>query len=253
VSCLDCGRKLGWFASKKTCPSTAGGCGRTPLCKGCLGYALATEESAKKDKLSAKLLTCCKACFKKHTLLDMSKSEDVLGPAPGETVTILYVHGGGGCRLMFRRHAEDMVRRGLRCVLMDLPGHGARMDEPLTLELAIKQIVETAQKLAPPCRATGMKPVLIGGSLGGYIGMELLGRHPDLFSAAVVLMCGQNVGVGRGIAASLGLSAMETFVPMMGPASLLSGLLSQVRKNGNMRYQREQTYSCIVVVKTNAR
>jgi pimeloyl-ACP methyl ester carboxylesterase len=212
-----------------------GGCSRTPLCKDCVGYALATEESTKKDKLSAKLLTCCKACFKKHTSLDMSKTEDTLGPGPGEAVSIVYLHGAGGCRLMFRRHAEDMARRGMRCVLMDLPGHGARMDEPLSLEIAMREVVAATQKLAPPCRATGVKPILLGGSLGGYIGMELLGKFPDVFSGAVILMCGQNVGVGRGIAASLGLSAMEMIIPMMRPASIISGLVSQARKNGNMR------------------
>lgn len=32
-----------------------------------------------------------------------------------------------------------------RCVLMDLPGHGARMDEELTMDSALQAIVQASQ------------------------------------------------------------------------------------------------------------
>lgn len=111
---------------------------------------------------------------------------------------------------MFRAHARAMASKGYRCVLLDLPGHGSRMDDHLTVDSAIDTIAQTIRVHALPYRGVG--PVLIGGSLGGYLGMEFLGRHPDLVSSAVLLMCSQNTGVGRGFAASLGLLALDNVV-----------------------------------------
>lgn len=49
---------------------------------------------------------------------------------------------------------------------------------------------------------------LIGGSLGGYALMNLLGRNPKICKKAVVMMCGQDVGANRGVKASIGLWAI---------------------------------------------
>ena len=53
-----------------------------------------------------------------------------------------------------------------------------------TLSSAIETILSVTSQHAGP------NPVYIGGSLGGYIGMELLGQHPNVFKSAVILMCG---------------------------------------------------------------
>lgn len=39
--------------------------------------------------------------------------------------------------------------------------------------------------------------------------MNLLGRNPNLCKKAVVMMCGQNVGINRSLLASFGLWAMN--------------------------------------------
>ena len=44
--------------------------------------------------------------------LDFTQDVDILGPSTG--LTLLYVHGGGGCRKMFRQHAAAMVKNGFR-------------------------------------------------------------------------------------------------------------------------------------------
>ena len=41
----------------------------------------------------------------------------------------------------------------------------------------------------------------------------MLATHPDLFCAAVIGDCGQNIGPGRGIAASCGMYAMKKLIP----------------------------------------
>ncbi len=67
----------------------------------------------------------------------------------------------------------------------------------------------------------------LGGSLGGYIGMECVGRHPDLFSAAVISQAAQNVGVGRSLKASLGLALLKTLASRLSNKTLLTSMLSE--------------------------
>ncbi|CAK9046004.1 unnamed protein product [Durusdinium trenchii] len=246
--CAECQADPGLFSSLKVCEEASGGCGRS-LCSSCLAHPLVTEKARGEGKVQDQdqrraaqaafrgatdvwldIQSFCKACFQRLSLLDFTQDVDILGPSTG--LTLLYVHGGGGCRKMFRQHAAAMVKNGFRCVLMDLPGHGSRMDEVLTMESAINAIVKVIKQHAPLYK--GVKPVYVGGSLGGYIGMEFLGRHPDLCSCAIITMCGQNVGLGRGWAAGAGLWVMGTLLPKMGTRQIMSALVAQVRKNGHI-------------------
>lgn len=78
---------------------------------------------------------------------------------------------------------------------MDLPGHEGRMDDPLTLDTAVESINAVLRRHTLPYK--GVRPALMGGSLGGYIASEFLGKYPTTVSAATSAMCGQGVGVGR--------------------------------------------------------
>lgn len=229
--CSGCQTSFSLFRRKHLCPVDRGGCGQA-LCSSCLSYAVLTEEEAKKKGSKGVISTLCKSCFIKHSVLDFTVTEDVLGPSAGEAPTVVYVHGGGGCRAMFRDHAKAMAAKGMRCVLLDLPGHGSRLGQPLTTATAIQTIADTINKHAPPCR--GVKPIYIGGSLGGYLGMEFLGQHPDLVSAAVILMAGQTVGVGRGLAARVGLVMMKSMMGAVSQATVLNALVGEARKNGHI-------------------
>eukprot|EP00611_Tribonema_gayanum_P014935 TRINITY_DN264_c0_g1_i1.p1 TRINITY_DN264_c0_g1~~TRINITY_DN264_c0_g1_i1.p1 ORF type:complete len:393 (-),score=91.02 TRINITY_DN264_c0_g1_i1:569-1747(-) len=247
-SCADCGAHFatGLLArlvgpNKLTCPSEA--CGKA-LCPKCLAFSCVPADKAVGEGATKNAITTlCKACFRTQSSLNFDVTEDVVEPLDGQPclVTVIFVHGGGGCRLMFARAARALAAHGARCVLLDLPGHGARMDEPLSLDTAVDTIVATTRAHAGSGDGGGgggggggTKPIYIGGSLGGYIGMEVLGRHPDLSGAAVILMSGQKVGVGRGWAASAGLAVMRAFLPLMGSATVLRGLVSQARKNGHI-------------------
>jgi len=230
--CEECSAPFGMFASKKACPSGEGGCGKT-LCKKCLNFACMTADEAQAKGLKGKVSTFCKSCYKRHCGLDLTKTEDILGPEAGDAPAIVYLHGAAGCRVMFSEHAAAMVKKGYRCVLMDLPAHGGRMDEDLTLTTAIACVADTIQRLAPSSK--GKKPLLIGGSLEGYVAMEFLAVHGDLVGGAVIMMCGQNVGRGRGCAAGAGLWAMKTFVPSVGAAGMLTSLVDAAKKNGHVQ------------------
>ncbi|KAJ3268261.1 hypothetical protein HDV01_003235, partial [Terramyces sp. JEL0728] len=63
-----------------------------------------------------------------------------------------------GNRKMFIEHARQL--QDYHCVLIDLPGHGSRMDEHLSLDTAIKVIVDTVQNHTSIYN--GIKPIYIG-------------------------------------------------------------------------------------------
>lgn len=213
--------------------SACGACGER-RCGPCLNHALVTAgDLAERGAYDAPARTLCRACFIANSPLDFSSvAPDVLGPAGAPCV--VFVHGGGGCRTMFRAAAAALAaRRAVRAVLLDLPGHGARMDEPLSMAAAIASVRAQAAEFAPPT-ARGAKPVYVGGSLGGYIGMEVLGAAPEQFAGAVIAMAGQDVGPGRGCAASVGLVAMGLATSWLAPATLLNAMRGEARRNGHI-------------------
>ena len=213
--------------------SACGACGER-RCSACLNNALVTEAAiAAHGAYDAPASTLCLACFRALSPLDFTAAApDVLGPAGAPAV--IFVHGGGGCRTMFRATASALAARcAVRVLLLDLPGHGARMDEPLSMASAVASVRAQAAEFAPPT-ARGAKPVYVGGSLGGYIGMEVLGAAPDAFAGAVIAMAGQDVGPGRGCAASVGMAAMGLALTWLAPATLLNAMRGEARRNGHI-------------------
>jgi pimeloyl-ACP methyl ester carboxylesterase len=104
---------------------------------------------------------------------------------PGSPALIL-IHGG-----TFNWASWNPVRHHLdprwRVVAVDLPGHGARRDEPYTLEGAARVVAEAAREVAPA------KVVLIGDSLGGYSAMAAAASIPkEQLAALVIGGCSQN-------------------------------------------------------------
>ena len=91
-------------------------------------------------------------------------------PVPAEPVLIL-IHGATGNGRMW-----DPVRRRLeprwRVLTPDLPGHGARRDEPFSLQGAVDTVAALARSVAP-------SPVVVGGdSLGGYTALASAAALP---------------------------------------------------------------------------
>ena len=69
----------------------------------------------------------------------------------------------------------------------------------------------------------------MGGSLGGYILMLLLGRCPDLCNQAGIFMCGQDVGVRRGVKASIGLFFMGKSASMLSQVTMANLFMSAMK------------------------
>ena len=77
--------------------------------------------------------------------------------------------------------------------------------------------------------------LLFSGSLGGYIGMELLGREPDLFSCAVIASASQTVGIGAGAMAKVSLWAMKAALGGVSGSLVVGNMLKLVWKRETLR------------------
>lgn len=146
----------------------------------------------------------CKKCFKEQSSLDHSKFYDFFGPSNDPAIpALLFVHGGGGCRSMWGPQIRALSTE-FRCYAIDLPGHGSRMNEPLSLASAVDTVTQFVEQ-----NLDGQVVIYVGDSLGGYLGMHIVGEHPHLFAGAVICSAGQNVGPGSSLAARLGLVVLE--------------------------------------------
>jgi pimeloyl-ACP methyl ester carboxylesterase len=95
---------------------------------------------------------------------------------------IVFIHG---TRMTGAMWTPQLTRFGaageFRAIALDLPDHGVRASEPFTLEGAVAAVAETISEHAPDGRA-----VVVGLSLGGYVGMALAAAHPELVRGLVV-------------------------------------------------------------------
>eukprot|EP00759_Apiculatamorpha_spiralis_P014410 PhF_6_TR21057/c0_g1_i1/m.30319 len=231
MSCHDCGFVFGWTSRKYTCPS----CKKGPLCWTCMNNAVVKNAATVSPGQAFEVESQCYKCFQSHVTLDFKKSVDVYGPENGKALSIVMVHGGGGCRLMFQPHAQHFASLGYRCVLLDLPGHGSQLAQPFTIATSIDTIQRVVDEYAAPFN--GVKPVYLGGSMGGYLGMEFIGARPDVFSGAVIMMASQNVGKGRSFKAGAGLSAMTFFTKYLSAEKFFKLMLAEVAKRPDLDFE----------------
>ena len=232
TSCRDCSKPIGYISRRYVCP----GCNGGPLCWYCINNAAITNHATLTSITDTAIIkSFCLKCFWTVTSLDPTQCVDIMGPAAGEGVSVLLIHGGGGCRKMFTPHARELALLGFRCILVDLPAHGARVREPITIDTACAVIADAVAKYAAPYQ--GVRPIVVGGSLGGYLAMEFCGRHPDVFSGAAVLMACQTVGAGAGVKARAGLSMMKAMSAVMSNQAFLGFMLSTYKKNAHLDFR----------------
>ena len=63
---------------------------------------------------------------------------------------------------------------------MDLPGHGALADRPFSMAAASEELARVIES------AAGGSAIVVGLSLGGYVGMDLAATRPDLVRGLVL-------------------------------------------------------------------
>jgi pimeloyl-ACP methyl ester carboxylesterase len=75
----------------------------------------------------------------------------------------------------------DALADDHRIIAVDLPGHGERADEQFALEEAAAMVGDVIRN-----QATGGRAVVVGLSLGGYVGMALAAQEPNLVRGLVL-------------------------------------------------------------------
>jgi pimeloyl-ACP methyl ester carboxylesterase len=111
------------------------------------------------------------------------------GPAAG--VPLVLVHGIRVSARMWDPHAHRLVPR-FRITAPDLPAHGTQSDRPFSLEEAVERVGLAVDEAT---LATGRRPLVAGGSLGGYVALAYGAAHPD--RAAAVLAQGSTARPDR--------------------------------------------------------
>jgi pimeloyl-ACP methyl ester carboxylesterase len=126
-------------------------------------------------------------------------------------------------------------RHGHGAVLFDLPGHGAKVDVPLTLEACAGALQEDLD--ASGCLQKrnqdpqNHKLVYVGGSLGAYVGFFLLDKFRGSFDGAVLMDCGQNVGPGASLKARLGLVLLKWLAAKYSNYDLMNLMVGVTKKS----------------------
>lgn len=246
LHCRDCEAKLvrRCFGLAPAKTAACAKCQKT-LCLRCDGdQALIPFKDNDPEPLplrKSSIRSYCKPCFKQVSILDYSKTYDIIEPIepittdpvdePNAITTLLWTHGGGSSRALFRPHAYVLAKKGYRSILMDLPGHGTLVGTPLTLDSCVEAVQRILDEECSPSSSTS-RIIYVGGSLGAYLGFHVLGQIKNRFCAAILLDCGQNVGPDCSLKARLGIWFLRKLSHKMNNKSLMGAMMSTVKKSG---------------------
>ncbi|MEM9639478.1 MAG: alpha/beta fold hydrolase [Pseudomonadota bacterium] len=98
---------------------------------------------------------------------------------PRDAPVIVFLHAVGTTAWMWRDVVAELA--DFRTVLIDLPGHGMSRDTPWTsLQQSADQVADVINRHVPTSDVH-----LVGLSLGSYVGLNVVLRHPALCTTAL--------------------------------------------------------------------
>jgi pimeloyl-ACP methyl ester carboxylesterase len=108
---------------------------------------------------------------------DVHRAVEAAGPDRAPALVLL--HGTRRTRAMWH-HQLGGLADDFRVVVVDLPGHGALADVPFRLADATELVSAVIDLVA------GGRAIVVGQSLGGYVGMDLAARRPGQVAGLVL-------------------------------------------------------------------
>ncbi len=101
----------------------------------------------------------------------------------GKGPAILAIHGNSACKEAFCRQFAAL-RETHRLIAFDLPGHGVSDNADPEEAYNVPAYADVAEDVLA---ALGIEtPVILGWSLGGYVGLELAARAPDRYAGLAI-------------------------------------------------------------------
>jgi pimeloyl-ACP methyl ester carboxylesterase len=117
-------------------------------------------------------------CWRDFTV-STSHADISVRQTTGKKLPILLLHGGGLCKETFDRQLESSLGAQHRMIAIDLPGHGASSDafnpdRTYRIEGLADMALEVLECLGID------NAVVVGASLGGWVGLQMLQTFPGL-------------------------------------------------------------------------
>jgi pimeloyl-ACP methyl ester carboxylesterase len=128
---------------------------------------------------------------------------------------ILLIHGNSSCKEVFAGQFKDLIKTRLGIVVPDLPGHGGSDDS--RHPSSVYSFPGYARTLSRLMRSLGYSSFhVMGWSLGGHIGIEMLARDPAVRSLLItgtppVRLTPDGVAEGFRWTAATALAGRRTF------------------------------------------
>jgi ABC-type branched-subunit amino acid transport system permease subunit/pimeloyl-ACP methyl ester carboxylesterase len=101
----------------------------------------------------------------------------------GAGPAILCIHGNSACKEAFARQFAAFRAR-YRLIAFDLPGHGVSGNADPETAYNVPAYADVAEDVLAALSVD--RPVVLGWSLGGYVGLELTARAPDRFAGLCI-------------------------------------------------------------------
>lgn len=116
------------------------------------------------------------------SVVERGPDADVAGPAGAPAIVL--VHSLGMTRHLWEAQVgPGVLTQDYRVIAPDLPGHGALAGTPFRMETAVQRLAGLID------RAAGGRAVVVGLSLGGYVGIALASRYPQKVAGLVAASC----------------------------------------------------------------
>ncbi|SDJ53413.1 alpha/beta fold hydrolase [Salipiger marinus] len=111
--------------------------------------------------------------------IETSQAAIAASDTGGSGPVLLMIHGNSSCRKVFRNQLEGTIGKAFRCIAIDLPGHGESSDaidpeRTYWMPGYADAAIEVMRALDIP------KYAILGWSLGGHIGLEMLTRSASI-------------------------------------------------------------------------
>lgn len=125
--------------------------------------------------------------------VDTSHCKLAICESGGQGSTVLMIHGNSSCKEVFRNQLQGRIGAQYHCIAMDLPGHGQSEDaEDPAATYSMPGYADAALELMQTLGHD--KYAVLGWSLGGHIGLEMIDRS----EAVTGLMISGTPPVGKG-------------------------------------------------------